>query len=109
VRTISIRLDDHTDAVLATYCERHGVTQTNAVKDAIEQLAKAHRPTPAEIAERLGLIGAFRSREGDLAANHSLRVKEQLRAKRARDSLPQPAPAEPDIPSVATRRRSPAR
>ena len=105
MRTISIRLDDHTDAVLVTYCERHGLTQTNAVKAAIEQLAEAHRPTPAELAERLGLIGGFRSREGDLAENHSQRVKERLRAKRARES--KPAPVAPK--AAAPRRRSPAR
>lgn len=88
MRTISIRLDDHTDLMLASYCERHGLTQTDAVKQAIECLAAAARPTPAERAERLGLIGAFRSCEGDLAQNHSQRLKERLRAKLARDSMP---------------------
>ena len=88
MRTISIRLDDRTDAVLSTYCEQHGLTQTNAVKAAIERLADAHRPTPSELAERLGLIGAFRSVEGDLAAEHSQRVKERLRAKRSTEQLP---------------------
>jgi len=94
MRTISIRLDDRTDAVLSTYCERHGLTQTNAVKVAIECLAETQRPTPSELAERLGLIGAFRSAEGDLAAEHSQRVKERLRAKRSAEQLP-----------VTTRRR----
>lgn len=89
MRTISIRLDDHTDALLAGYCERHGLTQTDAVKGAIQQLAAAGRPTPAELAERLGLIGAFRSREHDLAQNHSQYLKQRLRAKRAADSMPQ--------------------
>ena len=88
MRTISVRLDDHTDAVLTGYCEEHGLTQTDAVKAAIEQLAKAHRPTPAELAERLGLIGGFRSSEGDLGQNHSQRVKERLRAKLERESMP---------------------
>ena len=109
MRTISIRLDDHTDAVLATYCERHGLTQTNAVKAAIEHLAEAHRPTPAELAERLGLIGGFRSDEGDLASNHSQRVKERLRTKLARESMPAPALPNARRATVALRRRSPAR
>jgi hypothetical protein len=88
MRTISIRLDDRTDAALASYCERHGLTQTKAVKAAIEHLADSHRPTPAELAQQLGLIGAFRSSEGDLAQNHSQRIKERLRARRARDTTP---------------------
>jgi len=101
MRTISIRLDDHTDALLSNYCERHGLTQTNAVKAAIEHLADAHRPTPAELAERLGLIGAFRSAEGDLGAEHSARVKERLRAKRLAEQLP--------APPARRRRAAPAR
>ena len=88
MRTISIRLDDHTDAVLGAYCERHGLTQTGVLKAAIAQLAQAHRPTPAELAAQCGLIGGFRSREHDLAENHSRRVKERLRAKREREAMP---------------------
>lgn len=102
MRTISIRLDDRTDAVLTAFCERHGLTQTSALKAAIEHLAEQQRPTPAELAAQLGLIGAFRSDEADLALNHSQRVKERLRAKRARDSMPAPAAAKP-----AARRRAP--
>lgn len=87
MRTISIRLDDHTDAVLTTFCEQHGLTQTDAVKAAIEHLAGARRATPAELAAQLGLVGGFSSADGDLGANHSQRVKERLRAKRARDVM----------------------
>ena len=39
MRTISIRLDDHTDGVLTAYCARHDLTQTAALKAAIEHLA----------------------------------------------------------------------
>jgi hypothetical protein len=102
MRTISVRLDDRTDAVLTTYCERHGMTQTDAVKAAIEHLTQTGRPTPAELAEQLGLIGGFSSDgSSDLAAKHSQRVKERLRAKLARESVPAPAKIAP--------RRSPAR
>ena len=101
MRTISLRLDDHTDAVLTDYCERNGLTQTSALKAAIEHLAEAHRATPAELAARFGLIGAFRSAEGDLALNHSQRVKERLRVKRAQESLP--------VLTATARRRTPAR
>ena len=88
MRTISIRLDDHTDGVLTAYCARHDLTQTAALKAAIEHLADASRPSPAELAAQLGLIGAFSSATADLAANHSQRVKEKLRAKRAAESTP---------------------
>lgn len=90
MRRISIRLDDHTDAALTALCQRLGLTQIEAIKSAIEQMASRERPTPAALAAELGLIGSVRSSEGDLAANHSLRVKQRLRAKRARDSLPLP-------------------
>ena len=88
MRTISLRLDVRTDSILTAYCERHGLTQTNALKVAIEHLAGVRRPTPAELADELGLIGAFRSAEGDLGARHSARLKERLRAKHRRDSGP---------------------
>ena len=104
MRTISIRLDDRTDAVLTAFCERHNLTQTAALKAAIEHLADATRPTPAALAAQFGLIGAFRSGERDLAANHSQRVKERLCERRTNESLP---PA--DAPKATARRRSPSR
>jgi len=81
MRTISVRLDDRTDALLTAYCERHGLTQTSALKAAIECLAEAGRSTPAQLAQHFGLIGAFRSTEGDLGAEHSRHLKQRLRAK----------------------------
>jgi hypothetical protein len=91
MRTISIRLDDRTDALFRTFCARLGLSQSDALKAAIEHLAEQHRPSPAELAGQLGLIGSFRSAEGDLAANHSQRVKQRLRAKLQRDSMPVPS------------------
>jgi hypothetical protein len=104
LRTISIRLDDDSDAALVSYCRRHGVTQTDAVKIAIGQLAGLDRVSPAELAAELGLIGAFRSAEGDLAKNHSQRIKERLRVKRKRDSMP--VPQAEAAAARATRRRT---
>ena len=107
MRTISIRLDDHSDALLTEHCQRYGLTQTDAIKAAIEQLAGQHRRTPAELASELGLIGGFGSAEGDLALNHSQRIKERLRARAARDAMPLPADdasapaAKPRRPRVA--------
>lgn len=85
MRTISIRLDDAAEAVLTAYCRRHSPTQADAIKTAIQQLAVRHKPTPAELAAELGLIGGFRSADGDLASNHSQRVKQHLRARRVRE------------------------
>ena len=45
MRTLSIRLDDHTDAMLTEHCQRHGLMQTDAVKAAIGQLAGQDKPT----------------------------------------------------------------
>jgi len=87
MRTISIRLDDSTDAVFRAFCERHGLSQTNAIKAAIAQLAEQRKPSPAELAAQLGLIGAFRSGDGNRAADHSRQIKQRLRAKQQRDSL----------------------
>lgn len=77
MRTISIRLDERTDAVLRTLCERLGVGQAAAIKAAIEQLAAQYKPSPAKLAAQLGLIGAFRSGDSDLATNHSQRLKKR--------------------------------
>lgn len=89
MRTISLRLDDATDAALVAYCQRHGLTQTRALKDAIGHLVEAEqqpRPTPAALAEQMGLIGAFHSAEGDLGEQHAQHLKARLRARHARDS-----------------------
>jgi hypothetical protein len=85
VRTISIRLDDRTDALFRLFCERLGVSQTDALKAAIEHLAEQQRPSPAELAAQLGLIGSFKSGQRDRAAAHSREVKRRLRAKLASD------------------------
>ena len=85
MRTVSLRLDERTDALLGTFCERHGVSQTDALKEAIEHLAEKHKPTPAELALQLGLIGGFDSGDGQLGAEHAQRVKQRLRERLARD------------------------
>ncbi|GAB1390410.1 MAG: hypothetical protein AMXMBFR78_06440 [Rubrivivax sp.] len=85
MRTISIRLDDRTDALFRLSCERLGLSQTDALKAAIEHLAERQRPTPAELAAQLGLIGSFRSGHSDRAVEHSREVKQRLRAKLASD------------------------
>ena len=88
MRTISVRLDDATDTLLSAYCRRHGLTQTEAVKAAIEQLAQRHKPRPAELAAKFGLIGAYDSGDPDLGARHADRIKTVLQRKARQDSVP---------------------
>ena len=95
MRTISFRLDDRTDALLRAHCERHGLSQTDALKAAIEQLAGKDKPTPAWLAAQLGLIGGFRSGEGDLGADHSRRLKQRLRARLQASGEQAPSPRLP--------------
>jgi hypothetical protein len=107
MRTISLRLDDATDAALKAHCQRYGMTQTDAIKAAIEHLAAAHRPTPAELAAEVGLIGGFRSGISDLARNRGHYIRESLNARRARDSVPTVEPKQSGaLPSTKKPRRS---
>lgn len=101
MRTISVRLDDRTDGLLTAYCRQHSLTQTEAVKAAIEHLAARPRLTPAELAERFGLIGAFDSNDPELATRHSDRVNEVLRRNAHRDSRR----ADPGSTKGSTRRK----
>jgi hypothetical protein len=81
MRTLSVRLDDQTDALLRAFCARTGQTQSDAVKAGIAALA-ARSETPAQLAEDLGLVGCFDSGVGDLGRNHSQRLREKLAGKR---------------------------
>ena len=106
MRTISMRLDDHTDAMLTAYCVQHAVSQTEAVKAAIVHLAQAQRPTPAALAQQLGLIGGFDSGAGDLAENHSQHLKQRLRARLDRDAMAADGATIAPSPSAAAARGS---
>lgn len=85
MRTISVRLDERTDALLRLHCEQHGLTQPDAIRAAIELMMKRHKATPAELAGQLGLIGCFGSGDGHLATEHSGQVKQRALAKLRRD------------------------
>ena len=65
-------------------------------------LVRSAEPEAARLAAELGLIGGFRSVEGDLAQNHSSRVKARLRAKH--EAASGPVSGEPVAPSAYRKR-----
>ena len=83
MRTLSVRLDDQTDALLRTFCARTGMNQTDAIKSGTVSLTRqtAEAASPAQLAESLGLIGCFASEKGntrDLGRHHAQRLREKL-------------------------------
>ena len=84
MRTLSVRLDDQTDALLRAVCVRTGLTHTEAIKTAIATLAERNSASPAQLAESLELIGCFDSGVGDLGRHHSYYLRDKLAAKRKR-------------------------
>jgi hypothetical protein len=87
VRTISLHLDDATDARLRQICARTRQSQTEAIKAAIMAFPDREGPTPAESAAELGLIGAFDSGVGDLGRNHASHLRARLAAKHLHDQV----------------------
>ena len=76
MRTISVRLDDGSEARLDSLCQSLGLSQTEVVKAGLVSLQR-QSASPAALAERLGLIGGFSSatpgsttsRSGDVLAH----------------------------------------
>jgi Arc/MetJ-type ribon-helix-helix transcriptional regulator len=60
MRTISVRLDDGSEARLDSLCQTLGLSQTEVVKAGLN-LLQQHSTNPAALAEDLGLIGSFAS------------------------------------------------
>jgi hypothetical protein len=60
MRTISVRLDDGSEARLDSLCQSLGLSQTEVVKAGLASLQR-QSASPAALAERLGLIGGFSS------------------------------------------------
>lgn len=81
MRTISIRLDDATDARLRQLCSRTQQSQTDIIKAAIVALADREDHTPAQQASALELIGGFDSGVGDLGRHHARYLRAKLTAK----------------------------
>jgi hypothetical protein len=60
MRTISVRLDDGSEARLDSLCRALGLSQTDVVKAGLA-LLQQHSTSPAALAAGLGLIGSFSS------------------------------------------------
>jgi hypothetical protein len=107
MRTISVRLDDESNAALQLLCERLQATQTDVIRQALSELAAQAAPTPASLAADLGLVGMFDSGDGTLAAQHSSAVKAKLATRRAVESRAAVRDADHQgAPTTPTRRRS---
>lgn len=85
MKMLSVRLDDAEFAALSQLSEQLGETRSQVVKRSIAALArqKLRGESPHELAEKLGLIGAFRGPAG-LSETVASRVKQKLRAESAR-------------------------
>ncbi len=85
MKMLSVRLDDSEFAALSRLSEQLGETRSQVVKRSIAALArqKLRGGSPHELAEKLGLIGAFRGPAG-LSETVASRVRQKLRAESAR-------------------------
>jgi len=94
MRTISVRLDDGSEARLDSLCKTLGLSQTEVVKAGLELLQR-QSASPAALAERLGLIGSFSSGDPGSASNsrgrgHSAQLRQKLSQQHAQQRLSQP-------------------
>lgn len=85
MRTVSVRLDDASEATLEYLCQTLGLSQTDVLKAGLA-LLQHQRQSPASLAESLGLVGCF---EGDQKArDHSDRLKQKLRRQHSAHQQP---------------------
>lgn len=84
MRTISVRLDDATDALLRQICAQTQRSQTEVVKAAIAVFAERSDQPPTQSAAELDLIGCFDSGVGDLGRHHAQHLRDKLATRRRR-------------------------
>lgn len=81
--TLSIRLPTSLEERLAAYCRTHGVSESQAVEEAIRQLlGDATEPAPYDLGAEG--FGADRSHSGDIARNSKNLLRERFRDPSAR-------------------------
>jgi Arc/MetJ-type ribon-helix-helix transcriptional regulator len=80
--TVTVRLDEDTEAKLRRLLKQKGVTVSDYVRAAIaEKLDReTKKPTPYELGKHL--FGRYSSNREDLAENSELILREMFRAKR---------------------------
>ena len=83
--TITVRLDDETDARLKRRLERSGETLSEFVRAAVDSRLAASPAveTPYEAWKRL-VVDCVDTGESDLSVTYKARIKEKLRAKHRR-------------------------
>lgn len=96
MRTISVRLDDGSEARLESLCQSLGLSQTEVVKAGLELLQR-QTASPAALAERLGLIGSFASGTPGSAPStrgrdHAAILRQKLRRQHLRHQESEPKP-----------------
>lgn len=88
MRTVSIRLDDASEATLEHLCQTLGLSQTDVLKAGLV-LLQHQRQSPAALAESLGLVGCFNG--SGQAREHAVllkqKLKQQHRTQQQRSSL----------------------
>ncbi len=85
--TLTVRLDAQLEDALNRYCRRRRKTKSEVLTALLrEHLAATagKTKTPYAIARELGLVGGFSSAAGDLSETYKRRLKQKLRARRAR-------------------------
>jgi Arc/MetJ-type ribon-helix-helix transcriptional regulator len=82
--TVTVRLDEETEAKVRRLIEQKGGSLSDFVRAAIvEKLTReTGKPTPYELGKHL--FGRYRSGLGDVALNHKRYFKEKMRAKHRR-------------------------
>ncbi len=85
MRTISVCLDDSSEARLQSLCQSLGLSQTEDIKAGLELLQR-QTASSAALANRLGLIGSFSSAPPGAATtsggrDHSSLLRQKLRGQ----------------------------
>jgi Arc/MetJ-type ribon-helix-helix transcriptional regulator len=96
MRTISVRLDDGSEARLDNLCQALGLSQSEVVKAGLA-LLQQQSTSPAALAERLGLVGGFSSATADNGTTsrgreHAALLRQKLRQQHKRECLGGPQP-----------------
>lgn len=96
MRTISVRLDDGSEARLDNLCQALGLSQSEVVKAGLA-LLQQQSTSPAALAESLGLVGSFSSATTDNATtsrgrDHAALIRQKLRQPHKRECLGGPQP-----------------